>query len=90
MDDFDDFFKDDDDEEMEEATMKGEEEAVNEKKGEVEEITVSTTTSTAKPSKYSVSPSSVAVFFMELVGTVMGLFYGAAAQLGQGQNVKPN
>lgn len=88
MSDLDDFFKDDDDEEevqQEEATEANES---NDKKEEVEEFTVSTTTE--KPSKYSVSPSSIAVFFMELVGTVMGLFYGAAAQIGNGQNARGN
>lgn len=90
--DFDDFFKDDDDEEETEAQTTEASEENNDKKGEVEEITVSasstTTTTTEKPSKYSVSPSSIAVFFMELVGTVMGLFYGAAAQIGNGQNAR--
>lgn len=91
MDDFDDFFKDEEEEEAE-TTTQGDENEVNSRKSEVEEITVSasTTTSTEKPSKYTVTPSSIAVFFMELVGTVMGLFYGATAQLGQGQNVRAN
>lgn len=87
---FDDFFKDEDEEE-EQVTEAVQE---NDKKEEVEEFTVSasstTSTSTEKPSKYSVSPSSIAVFFMELVGTVMGLFYGAAAQIGNGQNARAN
>lgn len=87
--DFDDFFKDEDEEKGEGESIT---EAVNDKKEEVEEITVGASSmllsNTEEPSKYSVSPSSVAVFFMELIGTVMGLFYGAVAQIGNGQNSK--
>lgn len=68
----------------------------DEKKEQVEIVTVANNNKqvvTEKPtndaqSNFQASPGSFAVFLMELVGSIFGLAYGAAAQLTQG--AKPN
>lgn len=93
MNDFDDFFKDNDnDDENKEEKEQGQVTEGNiddedDKNGEVEDITVSAANSITESripitEHTALTPSSIAVFFMELVGTVMGLLYGATAQIG--------